>query len=542
MATRAPAMSKLLLQPNTEESDEAILAKLGYKQEFRREFTPLEVSGLAFSFTGVLPGIAAMLFNAIPNGGPVAMVWGWALACPFVMCVGLAMAELASAAPTSGGLYYWTYSLASPRCRNFLSWMVGYANTIENIAGVASGNWACAIQITAVISIATDQAYTTNNKQLYGIYAALILSHAVLVSLGTKVLARLQRLYATVNLCLCFIVIIALPIATPHEYRNSASFALGEFTNLNGWPSGFAFILSLLSPLSIMAGYDASVHISEEASNAASAIPWAITSSIAVSAVLGLGINITIAFCMGTDLGGLLNSPMGQPMAQILYNSFGKTTTLALWCLIISSMYMVVSNALLVGSRQTFAFARDGALPLSRYLYRINGYTKTPVNTVWFDAVFILVIGLLAFVSTPAINAIFTIGVTASYVSFITPITTRFAFKNDFKPGPFHLGKLSFPIAVIAVSGMVVMIIVFFFPSTPQTTVQEMNYTVVVLGGYMFLAVSWYYFPVYGGVHWFKGPVSNLTPAITGDHRDHGSVSEKEEQRDADIYVSVLDV
>ncbi|KAG1844504.1 amino acid/polyamine transporter I [Suillus subalutaceus] len=513
MVARAPATSKRHLQLD---ADEAVLAKLGYKQELRREFTPLEVSGLAFSYTGVLPGIASVLFYAIPNGGPVAMVWGWAFAGPFIMCIGLAMAELASAAPTSGGLYYWTYSLASPRCRNFLSWIVG-----------SSVNWACAIQIAAAISIATDQAYATTNEQLYGIYAALALSHAVLVSLGTKVLARLQRLYTFVNLCLCFIVIIALPIATPPEYRNSASFALGSFINLAGWPSGFAFILSFMAPLYSIGGYDASVHMSEEASNAATAIPLAIISSIAVSVVLGWGINVSLAFCMGTDLESVLNSPVGQPMAQILYTSLGQRGALALWCLIISTLQ--------------FAFARDGALPFSRYLYRINGYTKTPVNTVWFDTVFVLVVGLLAFVSTEAINAVFTIGLTASYVSYITPITTRFAFKNDFKPGPFHLGKLSFPVAAIAVSSMVFMIIVFFFPSTPQTTAQEMNYTVVVLGGYMTLAIFWYYCPVYGGVHWFNGPIANLTPSMEGGRRDGNSVSEKE-QRDAELSASVVDV
>jgi len=58
-------------------TDEAILARLGYKQEFRREFTPLEVGpisdtwahmtinaasaqvfGVAFSIVGLLPSIA----------------------------------------------------------------------------------------------------------------------------------------------------------------------------------------------------------------------------------------------------------------------------------------------------------------------------------------------------------------------------------------------------------------------------------------------------------------------------------------------------
>lgn len=37
-----------------------------------------------------------------------------------------------------------------------------------------------------------------------------------------------------------------------------------------------------------------------------------------------------------------------------------------------------------------------------------------------------------------------------------------------------------------------------------------MNYSVVVLGGVMILSVTWYYFPKYGGVHWFTGPVANI--------------------------------
>lgn len=57
---------------------------------------------------------------------------------------------------------------------------------------------------------------------------------------------------------------------------------------------------------------------------------------------------------------------------------------------------------------------------------------------------------------------------------------------------------------------MCIMNIAFFFPTTPQTDVANMNYTVVVLGGILFLSIVWYYFPVYGGVHWFTGPVSNI--------------------------------
>jgi hypothetical protein len=68
----------------------------------------------------------------------------------------------------------------------------------------------------------------------------------------------------------------------------------------------------------------------------------------------------------------------------------------------------------------------------------------------------------------------------------------------------------SLPVAIISVSFMAFMDIVFCFPTTPQTDAPDMNYTAVVLGGTLLLSVLWYYFPVYGGVHWFTGPVPNV--------------------------------
>jgi hypothetical protein len=57
---------------------------------------------------------------------------------------------------------------------------------------------------------------------------------------------------------------------------------------------------------------------------------------------------------------------------------------------------------------------------------------------------------------------------------------------------------------------MMFMSIVFFFPTTNETNAQDMNYTVVVLGGVLIFSLIWYYLPVYGGVHWFEGPVPNV--------------------------------
>jgi len=176
------------------------------------------------------------------------------------------------------------------------------------------------------------------------VYVALVLSHAVVCCLGTRILARLQNVYVTLNILLCLAVIIALPVATPKELKNSASYALGDFTNLYDWPNGFAFILSFLAPVWTICSFDSAVHISEEASNAATAVPWGIVLSVCIAAIFGLAVNVTLAFCMGQDPAGLMSSSLGQPMAQIFLNSLGQKGTLVMWSFIILVQYMMGSS------------------------------------------------------------------------------------------------------------------------------------------------------------------------------------------------------
>ena len=107
------------------------------------------------------------------------------------------------------------------------------------------------------------------------------------------------------------------------------------------------------------------MHISEEASNAATAVPWAIVLSTAISGILGFGVsfiilalvrnhliqyrynvavNIALTFCMGQDLDVLMGSSLGQPMAQIISNSFGKNGTLVIWSFIVLAQYIMGSS------------------------------------------------------------------------------------------------------------------------------------------------------------------------------------------------------
>jgi hypothetical protein len=78
--------------------------------------------------------------------------------------------------------------------------------------------------------------------------------------------------------------------------------------------------------------------------NAAIAVPWAIVGAIAISGILGTAILIVITFFMGTNINDIVNDPIGQPMAAILFNSLGQKGTIALWAFVVIAQYMMGSS------------------------------------------------------------------------------------------------------------------------------------------------------------------------------------------------------
>ena len=112
---------------------------------------------------GLLPSIASVLSLALP-GGSVSLVWGWGIAGAFVLTNGLAMSELASAIPTSGGLYYYTYYYAPPKVKNLLSFVVGNSNSLALIAGLCSINYGLAGEILSIVVVGSDGNFNITNE------------------------------------------------------------------------------------------------------------------------------------------------------------------------------------------------------------------------------------------------------------------------------------------------------------------------------------------------------------------------------------------
>ena len=110
--------------------DEKILHRLGYAQELFRGMGGFQNFAISFTIISILAGCLTSYFIAFNNGGPIAISWGWLLVGGMSIIVALAMAEIASAYPTAGGLYYWSSKLGSPGWGWFTGWFYFWAQVV----------------------------------------------------------------------------------------------------------------------------------------------------------------------------------------------------------------------------------------------------------------------------------------------------------------------------------------------------------------------------------------------------------------------------
>src|SRR5213595_1446654 len=128
--------------------DEKHLAKLGYKQELNRSWSGFSNFAISFSIISILAGCLTTYGAGIANGGPVSISWSWPIISVFILIIGFTMAELVSAMPTSGGIYYWASKLGGPTAGFFTGWL----NLIGLIAVTAGVAYGCATFIDLTIS------------------------------------------------------------------------------------------------------------------------------------------------------------------------------------------------------------------------------------------------------------------------------------------------------------------------------------------------------------------------------------------------------
>jgi amino acid transporter len=190
-----------------------------------------------------------------------------------------------------------------------------------------------------------NPSFATTPAITIGIYAALLLSHAIVNTFGVRILRHLNNvsiaLHSAGITALCVAVLAKAPTHQP------ASFVFGRFYDgtgtegAEGWSGRASAVYvalcgGLLSQYTLT-GFDASAHLSEETRRASWSAPIGVVSSVGFSALFGFFVLMALLFSV-QDFERTLDSVYGQPVLQILVDVAGENGALGLFCLIMGEL------------------------------------------------------------------------------------------------------------------------------------------------------------------------------------------------------------
>ncbi|MDP9241197.1 MAG: amino acid permease [Actinomycetota bacterium] len=479
-------------------TDEARLHELGYAQELRRHMSGFSNFAVSFTIISILSGCLTLYGFGMNTGGPVDMTWGWLFVGAMTLMVGLAMAEVCSSFPTAGGLYYWSAKLAKNNPGAW-SWFTGWFNFLGQVAVTAGIDFGAAFFLNSFLDLTFGfDARRWHTILLFGI---ILVVHALLNTFGVGLVALLNDISVWWHIVGVAIIVGALALIPDHH--QSASFVFTKFVNNTGWSNGFyVFLLGLLLAQYTLTGFDASAHMTEETRDAATAGPRGIVSSIWVSIVAGFILLVGVTFAI-QNYDKELASPTAVPPAQIFIDAVGRTGGELLLVIVIVAQLFCGMSSITANSRMIYAFSRDGALPASDLWHRINPRTRTPTNAIWLGAGGAFLLGLPYLWNTTAYAAVTSIAVIGLYIAYVLPTVLRLRLGDEFQRGPWHLGRWSRPIGIIAVVWVAFITVLFMLPQVSPITWATFNYTPIAVAAVVgFAGIYW----LVSARKWFHGP------------------------------------
>ncbi|MFH9069681.1 amino acid permease [Streptomyces alboflavus] len=495
-------------------SDEERLKQLGYQQTLSRSMSGRANFGVSFTIISILSGCMTMYGYGMNAGGPAVIMWGWLFVGLMTLFVGLSMAEVCSAYPTSAGLYFWAHRMAPNRSAAAWAWFTGWFNTLGQIAVTAGIDFGAATFLNALLDLQFGFDATPGHTiTLFGIILVL---HGVLNTFGVRIVAILNEVSIWWHI-LGVVVICGALVLVP-DHHQSTHFMFGEFVNNTGFSSSiYVVLLGLLMAQYTFTGYDASAHMTEETIDASTAGPKGIVRSILVSLAAGFVLLFGFTYAI-QSYDGALDSGTGVPPAQILMDALGAAAGKWLLLVIIVAQLFCGMASVTANSRMIYAFSRDGALPFSRTWHKLSPATRTPANAVWLATGGAFVLGLPYLWNSTAYAAVTSIATIGLYFAYVIPTFLRLRQGERFERGPWHLGSWSTLVGTIAVVWVLVITVLFMLPQSSPVTAKTFNYAPIAVGVVVAFCGAWW---LASARKWFLNPTH---PRNTSPERDrtHG--------------------
>ena len=487
------------------------LHRLGYAQQLFREMGGFSNFAISFSVISILTGAVQLFGYGLQFAGPVINTVGWPLVSLFVLCVAASMAELASAYPTAGGLYFWAHRLGGHKW----AWVTAWFNMIGQITITAGIDYAAAVYVIAAINRIFGAELTTGNAATIVAMAIIMVPQMLINIFGIKLTALLNDFSAFWHIAGVVVMVLLLALfghharplgfllqgavtVTPREL--AASFAVGPFTlrsimlelpGVRGVYAGsgltLAFVLGLLQAQWTYTGYDASAHVAEETIMARLNSAWGVFLSVAVSAVVGYLMLLILTLHI-PDIAATVDPANSPAVLYIVYGNLRTVFADAIAIVIGVAMWLCGLSSITSMSRMWFAFARDGGMPAFTLIRQIHPRWRTPVWAIVVTC--ILAVLLTAYAAVYSV--VVAISTTALYLAYAIPIylnvRNKIRRRGEYttpETAPWSLRRWGVPINVVAVLWVVCITILFSIPPNELA-----GWSMMLLG--LFMALYWH--------------------------------------------------
>ncbi|MFF7763959.1 amino acid permease [Streptomyces griseorubiginosus] len=439
---------------------------------------------ISFSVICILAGGMSLFGYGLGHGGPAVMLGSWIVIGFMTLLVGLSLADVVSAYPTSGGPYFMADKLGGPRW----GWMTGWLNLLGLLGAIAGIDYGAATFIGAFAQLQWNIAPTRATTM--AVFTVILLLHGLLNVCGVRLVTVLNSISVWWQLAGVAVIVGALALA-PAQHQ-SAAFVFTHFHNDSGFTSPlYVCLIGALLAGYTFCGYDASCHIAEETTQAQTSAPRGIVHAITLSWIAGFILLAGMLFAL-QDYTATQNSPTGVPPAQIFLDVLGTAGAKALLLIVIVAMLLCGNAETAAASRMIYAFSRSRALPRWQLFRNVSHRTKTPVPAVWLAVILPFLLALPALWSPAAYGAVTAINAVGMIPTYGIPVYLALRKGNHYIPGPWTLGRWRRPIGVIAVAYVTVITVIFCLPQTAPLTPDTFNYAGLTLALALLLAwLTW---------------------------------------------------
>ena len=462
------------------DADTKQLHSMGYAQELTRSMGAFSNFAISFSIICILSGGINSLAQATSGAGGISIGIGWPLGCLVSGVFAIAMAQIASAYPTAGGLYHWGSILGN----RFTGWLTAWFNLLGLVTVLGAINVGTYYFFIGAFGA---QLGVTDSITVLVVFLSIVTGlQAICNHFGIRLTAKLTDFSGYLILGTAVVLTIACLVYAP-------SFDFGRlfrFTNYSGeaganvWPSvsnGWVFALGLLLPIYTITGYDASAHTAEETKQAAHSVPRGIVTSVLWSTIIGY-----VMLCAFVLVLPNMDDAAKQGW-NVFFWAMDKQVSPALKSVIYAAIFL---SQFLCGlatvtsvSRMMFAFSRDGGLPFSKALASVSPRHRTPVHAIWAGSILaVLFVWGAKLIEASGTTPVYTIVVSCTVIflffSFVIPIALGlFTYGTAKWPamGPWNLGRGLF--SLFAILSIVAMILIFVIGVQPPNAM-ALNITI----------------------------------------------------------------